>query len=182
MLQIPKSLALDFYSRALEGKVCRPVKLEDCASIPGLVEQMAQFCRDQDGIGLAAPQVGIYVRLAIVMVRHKLVDVLINPEIVNLAGRDLLEDESCLSLPEAKARVWRSEIVHIANGTLDNPQAREITIHRGTEARVIQHEIDHLDGVFFINRCGPVARSLALAKFTKHTHRMKKGREQIGAI
>ena len=176
MLEAPKTLAPDYYSRGLPHKVCRKIEIEDCAAIMQIVQDMAAYCRERDGVGLAAPQVGLYVQLAIVMVVVGRIDVLINPEIVNLAGRDLLEEEGCLSLPpagQATARVWRSEIVHIASGTLEDPHARKVTIHKGLEARVIQHEIDHLQGIFFIDRCGPVARELVLGKYQKHMQRIK---------
>lgn len=61
---------------------------------------------------------------------------LVNPKIVNLAGRDLLE-----------------------------PEARKVTVYKGWPARVMQHEIDHLNGVFFIDRCGPVGRALVLGRY-----------------
>lgn len=180
MLTVPETLIPEFYCRELEQRPCRPITLDDTPAIPDLVQKMAQFCRSHNGVGLSAPQVGIFVQLAISMARFSYVDVFINPRIVNLAGRDLLETEGCLSLPppqEATAKVWRSEIVHVASGTLEDPFANEISILKGYEARVAQHEIDHLNpdgGVFFISRIGSVSRQIVLGKYHKHMAKIER--------
>ena len=171
-------LELCTYHPDLVGKVCRPVTDADCADLPLLVAEMTEFCRKHDGVGLAAPQVGVYIKLAIVLHRSPNAKVLVNPEIVNLAGRDLLEDEGCLSLPGIPpryepfdyptARVWRSEIVTVKAGTLDNPNAEKITKYKGFTGRVVQHEIDHLKGVFFIDRCQAPARAAVLGRYGRY--------------
>jgi len=55
--------------------------------------------------------------------------------------------------------------VHVRNGTLEEPDAENLTIYRGAAARIVQHEIDHLDGVFFIDRCQPVGKAHVLRAY-----------------
>ncbi len=168
--QIALPLAVQLYRRELEGRPCRPVEPADCPSLAILVEQMIGLCRAQKATGLAAPQVGCYLQLAVLLPAPGQVEILVNPEVRNLAGRDLLGTESCLSLPptaEATARVWRSEVVHVASGTVEDPTLCKVTVYKGAAARLAQHEIDHLRGVFFIERCGPVGRQIVLRQFSR---------------
>lgn len=173
MLVVPQELVPTYWSPVRQRPRCEPITLEDIPSVPELVRKMAQYCKNHDGVGLAAPQVGIYKSLAILLSPKSKIQVMINPRIVMLSGRDLLELEGCLSLPPSKEnqhRVWRSEKVEIECGTEEDPLARVRTAHSGWVARVIQHEIDHLtpDGeVFFIDRVGPVAKGQALRKYLK---------------
>src|SRR5262249_53089928 len=110
---------------------------------------------DQVGIGLAAPQVGVSLRLVVVDDGKRATRALINPVIVERRG-SVVAEEGCLSLPGIFADVERSEWVRVeARDSDGQPVSLEL---RGLHARVIQHEIDHLDGVLFIDRLPPVAR------------------------
>lgn len=165
-------LALEYYRPELVGKSCRRVvKSDNLVALIELVREMAQLMKQNGGVGLAAPQVGIFIQLAILQIPpYKDIHVLVNPEIANLGGKDLLDTESCLSLPpadRAKARVWRSEIAHVRSGTLEDPEARKLTIYKSMGARIVQHEIDHLHGVFFIDRCQDVGRGLVLRAYNQ---------------
>lgn len=162
-------LSIELYRPELVDKQCRRVNKSD--ELTALIEEMTRLMKRHDGTGLAAPQVGIFIQLAIAQLSpYNTVHILINPEIDHFAGKDLLETESCLSLPPttlAKARVWRSEIVHVRSGTLKDPEANELTIYKGLAARIVQHEIDHLQGVFFIDRCQSIARGLVLRAYKR---------------
>jgi peptide deformylase len=160
-------LSLQFYRKDLIGKACRRVKKSD--DVGALIDEMARLMKMHDGTGLSAPQVGVFLQLAVVELPsfHK-IQALINPEIVNLGGKDFLGTESCLSLPPihlATARIWRSEIVHVCSGTVEDPDAEKITVYRGMAARIVQHEIDHLQGVFFIDRCQPMGKHIVLQAY-----------------
>src|SRR5208337_1771468 len=176
-----KALDVRFYRRDLVGRSCRSVERGD--EIETLIEEMTHLCREMDAGGISAPQLGIDLRLAVALTAAGMPEVLVNPEIVNLAGRDLLEPEGCLSLPphhQATARVWRSEIVQVRTGTADDPGARLPRIYRGQAARLVQHEIDHLEGIYFIDRCGPIARSIVLERFERYLkHRRREFEDQI---
>jgi peptide deformylase len=164
-----EKLSLELYRKELANKPCRRVTAKD--DVASLVEEMERVLRQHNGVGLAAPQVGVYLQLALVLLPpSNTLRILVNPEIANMAGKDLLETESCLSLPPvdlAKAKVWRSEIVHVRGGTLEDPDAEEMTIYKGEGARIVQHEIDHLHGVFFIDRCQSIAKNIVLRAYEK---------------
>jgi peptide deformylase len=160
-----------FYRSDLVGKPCRRIEKPVSSEIAELPDAMIRFCQRYDGLGLAAPQLGIFVQLAIAATVPGHFEVLVNPEIMNLGGRDLLNAEGCFSLPPAgknNARVWRSEIVQVRFGTLEDPDAGMERIYKGAAARVVQHEVDHLNGIFFIYRCGPVGRQLVLRDLGKY--------------
>ena len=108
------------------------------------------------GVGLAAPQVGITRRLIVVHVPEDYEEgapattlTLVNPEIVRSQGREL-GTEGCLSIPGWVGEVPRFESVTVKGMDLDNKDVRIKA--RGFVARVLQHEIDHLDGILFVDR------------------------------
>ena len=130
-------------------KKCRTVTAFD-EKLSTLLDDMAQTLAGADGVGLAAPQVGI-LRRAIVIDLHdgKNVFELVNPEIVSSDGRQL-GDEGCLSAPGEWGRVERPMRVTVK--AFDR-NGKEITIKGdGLLARAICHEVDHLDGILFTDR------------------------------
>jgi peptide deformylase len=120
------------------------------------VADMIETMYDEAGIGLAAPQVGISLRLMVVgHDERREPRALINPVIVERGG-EVTAEEGCLSIPGVFAPVTRSEWVDLEAKDLEG---RPVKIHgRGLLARVLQHEMDHLDGVLFIDRLDPVTR------------------------
>jgi peptide deformylase len=133
-----------------------------------LVADMFETMYSAQGIGLAAPQIGISKRLTVIDLsmgkepKDKLV--LINPEIVASEGR-LYEEEGCLSFPEIREKVVRAAKVGIR---AQNEYGKWFEMD-GEEllSRAFQHEIDHLDGVLFIFRMSPLKRNLNLRKIRK---------------
>jgi peptide deformylase len=122
------------------------------ATIADLTETMY----DEVGIGLAAPQVGISLRLIVVADEEgRGVLALLNPTIVEHGG-EATGEEGCLSIPGVFAPVTRAAWVKVEARDVDG-KPLAITA-RGLRARVLQHEIDHLDGVLFIDRVDPVMR------------------------
>ncbi|HJX03677.1 MAG TPA: peptide deformylase [Dehalococcoidia bacterium] len=118
-------------------------------SVQRLIDDMIETMRDARGVGLAAPQVGIPLRLAVIEVPERDVIVLINPEIVKRDGqREIFE--GCLSIPGYQGEVVRSVWVKVK---ARNRQGREFRI-KGEEllAHALEHEIDHLNGVLYIDR------------------------------
>ena len=123
--------------------------------IRGLLRDMVETMHHQVGIGLAAPQVGISLRLLVMDDGRRGVRALVNPAIVERQGT-VKAEEGCLSLPGIFAEVERSESVRVE--ALDG-EGEPVTFEaRGLQARVVQHELDHLDGVLFIDRLPPVTR------------------------
>ena len=137
-----------------------PVLHEKALPIEAITEEEHQIAKkmlatmysNPIGIGLAATQVGILKRLIVIDIDRDDPDnapiVLINPEILEQEGESVIE-EGCLSIPELKAEVKRPEKVIVSARTLDD---EEIIIEDGSLlSRVLQHEIDHLNGVLFVD-------------------------------
>jgi peptide deformylase len=130
-----------------------------------LVADMVDTMYDEVGIGLAAPQVGVSLRLLVVGDEEgRGVQVLVNPTITAQGGK-VTAEEGCLSLPGVFAQVTRSEWVTLEAQDLEG-KAIAITA-RGLRSRVFQHELDHLDGVLFIDRLEPVIRDRIKRKIKK---------------
>jgi peptide deformylase len=129
--------------------------------IKKLIEDMVETMYEGDGVGLAAPQVGEPIRLICVdQTGPKLrgdLRVLINPEIVECDG-EVESDEGCLSCPEFSATVLRKERVKVK---AQDPEGAEICLDAdGFLAIVLQHEIDHLDGITIADRAGRLKKAL----------------------
>ena len=113
-----------------------------------LIDDMVETMRAAPGVGLAGPQVGVPLRLAVIEV-DEVVTVIINPEIVKRSG-DVELDEGCLSVPGFWGKVHRSEKVTVK---ARNRDGREVRVSaEGLLAQALQHEIDHLDGLLYIDR------------------------------
>ncbi len=128
-------------------KVCRPVK-EITPRIATLIEDMIDTMYEYDGVGLAAPQVGILRRIAVIDIGEGPI-VLVNPEVIETSGEQTGE-EGCLSLPGKSGQVTRPNYakVHAFN---ENMEEYEV---EGEEllARALLHEIDHLDGHMYTEK------------------------------
>ena len=134
-------------------------------AIRTMIADMVDTMYDEVGIGLAAPQVGIPLRLIVIGDEDgREVRVLVNPVIAEQGGQATAE-EGCLSLPGIYAPVTRAEWVQLQARDADGaPVAFKA---RGLRARVLQHEIDHLDGILFIDRLDPMARDRIKRKIKK---------------
>ena len=116
------------------------------------VEDMIVTMREEDGVGLAAPQVNVSKQM-LVATDFENIYVLINPKIVAYSERHVTETEACLSLPGLQGSVARYEKIVVK--ALDR-HAKPVEIKaNGFFARVLQHEIDHLNGVLYIDRADP---------------------------
>ena len=133
-----------------------------------LVEDMFESMYAAQGIGLAAPQVGVSKRVTVIDLSFKERPedriTLINPEVVTREGKQV-EEEGCLSLPDIRAKVQRAAKVKVRAQNVDG-EWFEVD---GEEllARALQHEIDHLDGVLFIDRVSRLKRDLLVHKIRK---------------
>ncbi len=137
-------------------------------SLETLVEEMFESMYAAQGIGLAAPQIAISKRITVIDVsfRKDPADklALINPEVIQVEGKQT-EEEGCLSLPEIREKVHRAARVRVR---AQNVKGEWFEVE-GDEllARALQHEIDHLDGVLFIDRLSRLKRELVLRKIRK---------------
>lgn len=138
------------------------------SNVQKLIDDMIETMYKSNGIGLAAPQVGVLKRLIIVNIsppeEKKSLIVMINPQIVSTEG-EVLSEEGCLSLPGFITRLKRREKVFVKG--IDR-KGKEIQMEtNGLLSRVIQHEIDHLEGILLIDRISPLKRELFRKKYQK---------------
>jgi len=124
-----------------------------------LAKRMIRTMHDAPGVGLAAPQVGVLQRLLVYDVDDE-AHVLVNPVLSDFSAETEEADEGCLSVPGVTMPVERAVSVHV----LGQDEYGEVVDFRaeGFEARVIQHENDHLDGVLIVDRTSRSARAAAL--------------------
>ena len=143
-------------------------KLDD--EVRALVEDMLETMYHAEGIGLAAPQIGISRRIIVVDLRNADEDdvgslSLINPRVMEWGKKKEKAPEGCLSIPGMEEVVERPDTVTVEGMDPEgNPVSLQIS---GLLSRAVQHEIDHLDGVLFIDRLSPLKRRLALKKWQK---------------
>lgn len=143
----------------LRMKARRVEKID--ARIQKLADDMILTMKEDGGIGLAAPQVAESV--ALVVVDHSLIfengqpTAYINPQIQSAEGESLLE-EGCLSIPDIRAEVKRPEKITLSYQTIDGASHEQQ--FDGLLARVLQHEIDHLNGVLFVDRIGALKKQM----------------------
>ena len=142
----------------------RTLSVEDLGEeLDRLAEAMIETMRAASGIGLAATQIGHPVRLCVIgsIDEHGEPQALVNPVITARKGR-LFEEEGCLSVPGVTARIRRAGCVVVEALGL---RGDTITVEaEGLMARVYQHELDHLNGVLFIDRLSPAARIASKAR------------------
>ena len=128
-------------------KVCRPVK-EITPHILTLLDDMAETMNFAEGVGLAAPQVGVLRRIVVIDVGEGLIE-LINPEIIAFSGEQT-GPEACLSCGERRGIVTRPSKVTVR--ALDRYGKMQEYTGEGLLANAFCHELDHLDGVLFLDR------------------------------
>jgi len=131
-----------------------------------LIDDLLETMYDADGIGLAAPQIGVPARVFVYDIRDPEIEagVLVNPVIIDRSG-SLRDEEGCLSLPGLTEIVERAE--HISVRGLDTDGNPVEFDAEGLLSRCLQHENDHLDGVLFLYRVSPIKRKMLLRKWQK---------------
>lgn len=151
-------------------KVSAPVEKID-EKIEQLLNDMAETMYDAPGVGLAAPQVGVNLRIVTIDVDGKLRKI-INPKIIDSSNEEEIVEEGCLSVPTVYEKVKRPITVKVKYTNEKGEEVMEET--DGLLARAFQHEIDHLNGVVFVDKISSLAKSLVgkkLAKMRKDTMR-----------
>lgn len=140
---------------------------KDYENLPTLIENMFETLRKSEGVGLAAPQIGLSIRLMIVDLDIMSDDApeykdyfrtYINPYIEETDGEQVSYEEGCLSFPGIHEKVSRPNRVRVS--WMDENFQEHDEWFEGFPARVMQHEIDHLDGKCFIDRMSPLRRQM----------------------
>jgi peptide deformylase len=153
----------------LRNKTARVEKID--GSLDRLIQDMIETMHAAPGVGLAANQVGVPLQLAVIDLsgrenveqRHPLF-VIINPEILVLDG-SIVEEEGCLSIPDYSEKVKRAAKVRVrAQDRTGKPFEIEA---EGLLAKALQHEIDHLNGLLFVDRLSPLKKNIFKRRFKK---------------
>ncbi|WP_422368885.1 peptide deformylase [Pelagibius sp.] len=149
-------------------KVCTPVETVD-ADIRRLMDDMLETMYNAPGIGLAAPQVGVLKRVIVVDVaaedQPRAPLCMANPELIWVSDDDATYEEGCLSLPEHYGDVVRPAAIKLRYLDREN-EIREMDAD-GLLATCIQHEMDHLDGILFVDHMTALKRNMILRKLLK---------------
>ena len=163
-------LPMYLYGQPVLRKVAEPIE-KDYPELQTLISNMFDTMYQSDGVGLAAPQVGLGIRLAVIDASPLADDdpslatskfVLINPKILAFEGDEVSMEEGCLSLPGIHETVTRRDRIHITY--MDENWTLHDEIIEGFLARVVQHEYDHLEGHVFTDRISPIRRQLITNK------------------
>lgn len=154
-------------------RLSKPIENID-GSICSIIDRMASIMYAAKGVGLAAIQIGIEKNIIIYDVEqengNRSLQTLINPKIISMSGEKVSENEGCLSLPDFRANVKRSAVVAV-EGLDREGNALEFEAE-GLLAVVFQHEIDHLNGVLFIDHISALKRTLYKKRVKK---KLRKG-------
>ena len=137
-------------------KVSKPVATFD-DTLKALTDRMFELMREHRGVGLAAPQVGLTIRLFVMNPTGQPEDdrIYANPILTEAEDEEEAE-EGCLSLPTINVNIWRSKKMHMEAQDLSGQAFHQEAT--GYHARIWQHEFDHLNGTLLTNRMGPVAK------------------------
>lgn len=137
------------------------------AEVRTLIGDMFDTMYAEEGVGLAAPQVGIGLRVIVIDPREDGVEpfALINPQIIHLGDEVGRDEEGCLSIPGLKEIVERPTTAVVE---AMNPDGEPVSIDAaGLLARILQHEVDHLNGILFLDRVSALKRKLLLKRWQK---------------
>ncbi|EYR83254.1 MULTISPECIES: peptide deformylase [unclassified Shinella] len=149
-------------------QVSKPIETID-SEVKKLADDMLETMYDAPGIGLAAIQIGVARRMLVLDVSKEGEDkkplVFINPEVVSASDTRSVYEEGCLSIPDYYAEVERPAVITVKH--LDRDGKEQLTEADGLLATCLQHEIDHLNGVLFIDHISKLKREMVIRKFTK---------------
>ncbi len=163
-------LPIHTYGNAVLRKHAEPITKE-YPNIKDLISNMLETMHYADGVGLAAPQVGLAVRLFVIDLEAlrednlELADfkiAMINPEMLEMSDDSAVAEEGCLSIPGIHETVERSLSIKIKY--LDSDFVEHVDVFQDFKARVIQHEYDHLEGHLFTDKVSPLRRQMIKSK------------------
>ena len=173
---MPESLVIRLVPDPVLRRRARAVTPDDSEAVRTLVPRMFASMYAAPGIGLAAPQVGVSLRLVTIDLmpdNRPAPMVLVNPEIVAASEATATREEGCLSLPGQYADVTRPAQVRVRYTDLDG--IRHDVEADGLLAVCLQHEIDHLDGVLFVDHISPLKRNMLLRRLAKEQRQKRDG-------
>lgn len=144
------------YGHPILRKVVEPVR-EVTPELAHLTDDMLETMHDAHGVGLAANQVGLDLAIAVIGYRETCLR-MFNPKIVERSGESQIYGEGCLSVPGVDGEVKRA--LEVSATWLDEKGARQERHFTGHLARIVQHEVDHLNGIVIVNHLSMAAKTL----------------------
>ncbi|NLO23085.1 MAG: peptide deformylase [Fibrobacter sp.] len=170
------SLEIKIYGDEVLRKVCKPVE-EITPELVNLAKKMLEAMYEAPGIGLAAPQIGKDIRLVVIDITHpdetdeREPHIMFNPSWEPEESSELVAyEEGCLSIPDVFCNVERPSTIKVRY-TDEHGEAQEMRGVEGLLARCVQHEVDHLDGVLFVDKISQSDRILNQSKLKKMAKR-----------
>ena len=163
-------LPIHTFGNSVLRKVAEPITNE-YPKLKELIDNMFETMHNADGVGLAAPQVGLPIRLFVIDLdafredKPELADfkvAMINPEMLEMSEEGVQAEEGCLSIPGIHESVERSKTIKIKY--VDSDFVEHIEVFQDFKARVIQHEYDHLEGNLLTDKVSPLRRQLIKSK------------------
>lgn len=150
-MNMGQNLPLQYYPAEILRQQSTDISLEEIAKpeFAQLISDMEETMEANDGIGLAAPQIGQSINLAIIKTEDGMLP-LINPKITRRSLTTESMEEGCLSIPKVYGDVRRPKVIRVSSLDLQGNKTKFTA--KGMLARVIQHEVDHLNGVLFIDK------------------------------
>ena len=160
------------FGNSVLRKIAEPID-QDYPGLKDLIKNMYDTMVHAEGVGLAAPQIGIPIRLIVIDLAPLKEDnpelgdfkvTMINPELQEESENEVEYDEGCLSIPGINETVSRPEAIKISY--MDENFIEHVEVYDGYKARVVQHEYDHLEGHLFTDKIKPLRRQLIKGKLT----------------
>lgn len=173
-------LPIYLYGNPVLRKTAEEITL-DYPDLSSLIDEMFDSMKKAEGVGLAAPQIGLSIRLFIIDTapfqelypnEEAIQEVFINPKIEEYLGEDFSLNEGCLSLPDIHEEVIRKSEVIISYTDRSGNQLKKH--FKGMAARAIQHEYDHLEGLFFTDRVSQLKKMILKKKLSEISSGKKK--------
>lgn len=169
MIAVPNDRRVLLYGPEMVNVESEWVHKEDVGALPQLRDYMISVMREWSGLGLAAPQVGVFKQFFVFEMQGGAVIDMVNPEIVHMRGREVMGTEACISVPPSHntCLVPRMEYITVEYGDSREPFLRKKIELTFRDAAVAQHEYDHLTGNFFFDRVADLTKSKVLDSFNK---------------
>ncbi len=166
-------LPVYLYGQPVLRKVTKDIPL-DYPNLKELINDMFETMYNAEGVGLAAPQIGLEDRILVIDLSPLAEDepsfagfkkVFINAHILEADGEEVIMDEGCLSIPDIHEKVPRKNRIRIQY--LDENLKPHDEVYEGYKARVIQHEYDHLEGILFVDHISGIRKQMIRSKLNK---------------
>jgi peptide deformylase len=164
---VPELQAIVLYDRCLCNVICDEIFAYG-KDLNNWLDKTREIMYSINGVALSGPQVGIFFRYCLINLGTTKVETveLINPVIEDAFGQEIGHEEGCVAVPGAKATVRRPKTVRVSWRDRQGHEQRDE--FEGTDAMLIQHEVDHLNGMYFPDRLSGLMKDLVLAKMWKY--------------